>query len=302
MKYFMIFVSIFLFVLSNIASARVHDYMSTRLKSTAGTGVGSLLLNESNLLNPAPLAFFGFSTINFQKGRLETNQAQDRGFTQENYKSHSGTTSLTIADANDQFKGAVGYYDKKEGIEERQRYAFSYGIPVAKMTSIGFTVRHSREKNNFYGDRLVTDNYTQTILGTTHAINEQFTVGFVAIDPLRTKKEDTIGIVGFQYLVKNILALMLDFGVDPLAEETSESLLYRGAMQLNLFSDFYARGGISTNKKLGEKGTGFGIAWVGPKLALDLALMSTKPINDPTSYLKPQEKVKESSLALTYKF
>ncbi|MBF0367814.1 MAG: hypothetical protein HQK50_19760, partial [Oligoflexia bacterium] len=46
---------------------KIHDFETTYLQSTAGTGVGSLLMDESAILNPASISFFNLSSFYLQR-------------------------------------------------------------------------------------------------------------------------------------------------------------------------------------------------------------------------------------------
>ncbi len=55
--------ALFSFTFKAYAFTRVHDFETTRLKSTSGAGVGSILLEEAAVLNPASLSFFSISYL-----------------------------------------------------------------------------------------------------------------------------------------------------------------------------------------------------------------------------------------------
>ena len=71
-------VSIALILSSNSLFARVRNFETARLKSTAGAGVGSVLMDESTILNPAPIAFFNVSSV--YVARIGTNITSDDPF------------------------------------------------------------------------------------------------------------------------------------------------------------------------------------------------------------------------------
>ena len=66
-----IFPFIFLFIFPLAFSAQT-SFQTTRLKSTGGAGVASILMDEATFLNPAPLAFFNLTAVLLQRTNGET--------------------------------------------------------------------------------------------------------------------------------------------------------------------------------------------------------------------------------------
>lgn len=288
-------------VFSQVSHSRVHDFETTRLKSTAGTGVASILTTEAAVLNPAPLAFFNYSSVYLHKSQVEgidtPTQSTARVSASGEVNSDSGAMAVIATDSKNKVKGGFAYMKQDEGVDQRKRLSASASVPVRKKSAFGVTYRYSMDRNGTEGE----DKYHQTIMGATHVINKEFTLGVVAIDPMRTKPEDSMVIAGGQYLISDILTLMVDVGTD-YKDDPSNNLLWRGAAQLRFFQDFYLRAGAFNNKKIGEKGNGVGIAWVSPKLIFDLAMKITKPLRDPTNSIAYGYKVRETGLSLSYRF
>ncbi len=290
-------------IFQNISFGRVHNYETARLKSTAGTGVGSVLTSESAILNPAPLAFFNFSTVYAEKSSMKMSGSNENSLPDETYSEMSDTMNFIVADTNSGVKGALGYLKQKEGKDERKRISAALAQPISKSSSFGLIYRYTVDQNfDFNSAEAVESKYNQLVLGTTHIIEPNFTMGIIVVDPLKNNPGDTKAIFGFQYVMKDILTLMFDMGADYSNGEISETLLYRGAAQVNFFADLYFRAGTFVDKGILEKGNGFGVGWIGPKLIFDIAFKSSKPMSSSALLLSGNEKVRETSLALTYKF
>ncbi|MBF0206057.1 MAG: hypothetical protein HQK53_04130 [Oligoflexia bacterium] len=255
---------------------RIHDYETTRLKSTGGTGVASILMDEASVLNPASISFFNISAIYLQKNSAE--------FVDDNRFSHdeinrpidkSNTYSVILSDAKEFMKGSISYQKQREWHNERKRYSFSLASPMGKLSSLGVILRYSKDYFSENGETSIEKKYTQLIFGATHALENGLTFGIVAVDPLEKKVEDRKIIIGTQYTISNILTIMADIGSD-YREDLSDNVLYRGAIQINLFSDFYLRTGLFRDRCLKEKGTGIGLGWISPRLMLEVAIKSTE--------------------------
>lgn len=282
-----------LFFQNGTLFARVHDYQTTRMKSTAGTGVASLLMNEANLFNPASMGFFQMGAIHLQKDAIER-EHEERGETKnDNY-------SFILTDAKDNVKGSVGYFKYREGEHLRKRLNIAMATNVSEYSTFGLQFRHTKDRDET-GSEASERKYHQVNAGVTHVVSPELSVGVLAVDPFRATTFDPKVILGGQYVIKNILALMLDLGTD-YKRGLSETFMYRTAVQVQFFSDFYLRAGIFNDKSLGEKGNGAGVSWAGPRLVFDLAFLQTKAFDLTKSLLASKETQKETSLSVSYRF
>ena len=287
--------------------ARVHDYETTRLKSTGGAGVGSLLINESAILNPAPIAFFTNSSIYLQKEKFEYSVPEEDRSVTPMPSNQSKSLGIIVADTKSQLHGAVSYQKQQEsfyrGFDKRRRISINMASVVNKDSSVGLLYRNTTDE--IHHDLIpnpTKDKYHQLIIGTTHAINEKFTVGAIIVDPFKARPQDVRAIIGGQYLFKEILALIVDVGGN-YSEDLGSSRLFRGAFQLNFFKGLFLRAGLFEDRALNEKGNGFGIAWVGPRLVLEVSVKKTEdfgPKKGQNSY--PSPNMTETSFALSYFF
>lgn len=286
-------------IIPTIGQSKIRGLETTRLKSTGGAGVGSILMDEATALNPAPIAFFNMGSIYIQKSSADitTDEATDSPSITE-----SDTMAAIISDAKGPLKGSISILKEEEGFNKRKRYSASFASIVGKKSSMGVTYRMTEDKLSQDGEAYFEDNYKQTIFGVTHALSESFTLGFVVIDPFKVRPQDTRAILGSQYIYQDFISVMLDMGTDynlPMEEK----FLYKGAIQFKVFTDFFVRAGLFNDKGIGEKGSGAGIGWVQPRLVLDFALKNITQLEKATPDTKQDPAtVKETSFSLSYKF
>lgn len=291
--------SLLILLISPDSFARLRDYETTRLKSTAGTGVGSVLMDESSILNPAGLAFYTMGSIYFQKGGTTVTNSNPT----EPYRGNEPASMGIIAsDASAGTGGSISYTTQAQGFETRKRISAALATPVTKNSAIGSTIRKTTDElsPSGYGNDLYKERYTQFIFGITHAISDKFTLGLTAVDPLKKRAEDTRGLMGFQYTFENIITLMGDLGAD-YSTDPSSTLQWRGALQIRAYNDFYLRFGTFSDKAWSERGNGAGIGWVGPKLVFEIAYKNTK-IDERAELNQKGQSIKDTSFSLAYKF
>ena len=217
--------------------AQVHDYETTRLKSTGGAGVGSILINESAILNPASIAFFSHSSFYFQRESFKyRNLREDRPFSSPD-SPQSQATGVIVADTKEHLRGAVSYQKQQEGIYRRRRITATLASTMTKKSSMGFLYRNTKDEVHHDSSHKSVERYHQFVIGTTHVVDQSLTFGVVIVDPLRQKPQDTRVLVGAQYIVKDILAFIADIG-GSYSEDLFNTRLFRGALQLNFFQRF----------------------------------------------------------------
>jgi hypothetical protein len=284
--------------LPSISFGKLRNYETTRMKSTAGAGVGSILLDEATLLNPASMGLYTVSSMYFQRGESNVTptavNTAYKGVTPENF-------AVIASDAGSGTGGSLSYTNQKFEFDSRKRFSISLASPVSQSSSIGVTYRHSTDLVSNTGDGLniTEDDYSQIVFGMIHALNPSFSIGLIAIDPFKVKTQETRGILGFQYVYKAI-SLMLDLGSN-YYQDLSYSAIYKGAVQVQVLNDFYLRFGAFKDKGIGESGNGIGGGWVGPKLVIDLALKNTN-VDSHSLISDNGQQIKESSFSLSYRF
>ena len=290
---------------------RVRDYQTTRLKSTAGAGVGSILINESAILNPAPLAFYKNSSFYFQRGNLKATGEEGGERAKE-----SDNLGIIVADTKKNLRGAISYQKQSEGAFKRRRMTLSLASIMGPSSSLGFLYRNTKDEVTGQRDQGQAqaegsgeegaDKYHQLVVGATHVISEHLTFGTVVVDPFRTKEHDTQLVFGGQYTLKNILTFIVDVGTH-YNDDLLSTRLFRGAIQLNFIKSLFFRMGFFEDLGADERGTGIGIAWVGPRLVLEASMKTTRDIGAIENEFNGRDngqygELRETSFALSYFF
>ena len=274
---------LFLPFLANASSqSPFASFETTWLESTAGAGAGSLLLDESTILNPAPLAFFNLSSLYFQK-------------TQSKGASPSGQTAFIISDTGKGIPASLSYITtEKDKHNKRTRYAISSAYPIRKQSAIGIGYRLIKEERTDQQGHQQKHQYKQLVLGMTHVPAPALSIGLVAINPFQKDNENSRGVIGFQYVYQNFFTLMFDME-SPLTSNFSDSMTYKSALQLRIMSDLFFRIGVFQNNERKEDGMGTGIGWIQPRLSLNLGVKNT-------SLPSQSEKNVKTSFSASYRF
>ncbi|MFI5390544.1 MAG: hypothetical protein ACHQYQ_04210, partial [Bacteriovoracales bacterium] len=189
-----------------------------------------------------------------------------------------------------QVKGSFSYVKAKQGNDKSTMMSASTAFPIQQRSAIGATYR--KITNSISGQKDVITN--QYVVGASHNISPNLSVGAILIDPFTKIKEDSQAVVGGQLVYEDFIALMLDVGANynfPL----DESLVYKGAVQIKFFTEVYLRAGYFNDKGLEEKGTGVGLGWVQPRLAIEAALKNSKGFTS-------SKTTRETSFSLSYRF
>jgi hypothetical protein len=266
------------------------------MKSTAGAGVGSLLVEEATVLNPASMAFFSVGSFYFQRIGNSISPAESSPLDPPDQQ----TIGAIITDTKGQAKGSASFLKQKEGFEHRRRIAVSMAGPVGKVSSMGVTFRNTEDLESSDGVNYTKSKYNQVVVGITHALNRDFTIGMIVIDPMKKRAEDNKVIIGTQYNYKDMVTLMLDGGSNYNDDLTLNSL-YKAAIQIKLIKDIYGRFGVFDDKGKGERGNGAGVSWVQPRLMIDFAFKTTK-VSENLIKETVAAQIKETSVSLSYRF
>lgn len=269
----------------NFAFARIHEYQTTRTKSVGGGGTGSVLLEESAFLNPASISFFQTSSIFAQRDNYTSSDNANNSFPK---KSSMG---FVLAQGDPALAGTFSYINQKEGNIERKRFGISMSSPIANTSSLGFSVRDSKDLDKSTN---TTTKYYQTVFGVTHIMSNSTTMGIVLYDPFKSKAKETKLLIGFQHNLFSYITGMFDVGADYNANEISKKTYLSAAVQIRVLDDFYLRAAGFNDKMLNEKGESYGIAWIQPRLAFEFAIKNTK---DKSSLV--EQKNKETSFSIS---
>lgn len=277
---------------SNFAS--LSTFQTTRLKSTAGAGAGAILMEESTILNPAPLAFYQASSLYYQRSTLASEATEN---TRPVNSEESKTDAFIITDAKGGVSGSVSYIKQAQDGLSRDTLSLSLANTIGKRSAFGVSYKFVTEES---AENFSKEKYRQTTFGITHVINPSFSIGLVAIDPFKVRPEETRGLVGGQYVFEDFISLMFDVGAD-YNKELTETQILRAATQIKIYDDFFLRFGGFSDKGTNEKGSGVGIGWIQPKLVVELALKNTSIEEDIERSLLAR-KDKETSFSLAYRF
>ncbi len=273
-------------------SAKVLNFETTRMKSTAGAGSASLVMNEASFLNPAPIAFFNVSSLYVEKSSTEYKESETRSVESSNY-------AFIASDAKNNLRGSIALVKHDEGENSLEQFNVSLASVLTKKSSLGVAYRNIK-KSYKYNGRTINEDYKIVVPGVFHAVNKEFSIGFSVVDPARNSPNETKAVVGLQYNLLNFMIIMMDLGAD-YEENISDTGSIRGATQLRVFDDFFLRFGAFEDKKLKERGSGFGVGWVQPKLVVNFAIKNTR-ITEDTILKQENEDIKESSFSLSYRF
>jgi hypothetical protein len=285
---------LFFITLTSTYANRIPEFETSRLKGTGGAGVGSLLIDESSVLNPAPLAFFNMGSLYFQKVSGESTLLESNSI------SNNDQMAVIASDSKGEVKGSLSYLKYSYRNSKRKRLAASLAKRAGPKSAFGITYRQTDDQI-FRGSLAQSEEkYRQTVFGATHSINETFKIGVVVIDPLKVKPQDTRGIIGLQYVIQDYISFMLDGGAD-YSDELSKTALWKAAVQIKFLNDFYLRFGTFNDKGLANKGSGAGFSWIQPRLAFDIAVKNTSVLEN-EELVQNSEKIKETSLSMSYRF
>ena len=277
------------------AHSKALSFETTRLKSTGGAGVASALVNEASILNPAPMAFFKVSSIYLQKGSADVTESRPgESFAGEQPADFAAIISDTKGDTS----GSLGYLKTSSGYSKRNQFVAAIAKAAGKQSSLGVTTKFTNDEISDDGINITKKSYKQFNFGIAHALTPSFTIGLVAIDPLGEIEQERRTLIGGQYVYRDMLSVMIDLGADQ-NNNLSNMLLYRGALQLKVYNDFFLRVGTFNDKGLGEKGNGVGLGWVGPKLVFEAALKNTT-INEDLAKARKGQEIKDTSFSISY--
>ena len=246
--------------------AEIRNFQTTKLKSTAGAGVGAILFEESSFLNPAPLAFYNTSSIYLQKGDANQTQLNNSGNEEKN---SLGSKAIIFTDAGGALKGSFSYVKQSYDLDSREQFTGSFAANLGEKSALGASLLV--KKDTLYSNgQFINDNYEQAIIGVTHIVDENLNFGLSLYDPFRAKEGETKAIFGMQYLYGACLSFLLDIGAD-YKEDLEENYIYKAASQIKFLNDFYLRFGIFRDKGKKERGNGIGLSWVSPRLTAEVA-------------------------------
>lgn len=291
--YFLILITIVFNSSFSIAGAKLKEFESTRTMQTANAGVGSILINETTLLNPASIAFIGESTMYYQKN---TTNLDDKSTNRPGNYKEGRSEFLSFSDTTTPLKGGFSYLYQNEEYGKRTRYALSSAGNITKTTSFGISYKYTDEVSE-----IIEDSYHQFTLGFTHILNEDIVFGLVIVDPQRKIEQYSHFTLGFQYNLNPFISFMADVGSGD-NKNTDKESFSRYALQINSFKYFFFRTGRFHDKFNNIRGFSYGLSWVGPKFAIDYAIKNSELISETSEELFKGEQLVETSFAISALF
>lgn len=282
------------------AHAQIREFQTSRLMSTAGAGVASILSSEAAVLNPAASAFFEGSSFSYQSYKTSLQKKNSiRDTAPDQFPGSNTTQGIFMSDNDGPVKGGVAYINQAENNFNRERMTLHAGAPIGTATAMGFSYSYLRDKlPTKFSTRHKTRH--QATIGLTHILDEDTILGIVIIDPSRATSGEERAIAGFQYNLADRFMIIGDAGIQ-YTKSASKKYLWRAALQMNIFSDFFLKVGKFQDNITELKGTGWGVSWIGPRFGVEFA----QKISEQTgsgNYFYEDEKVIDTSLSAILKF
>lgn len=280
--------------------AQIRDFQTTRLNSTAGAGVASILSTEAAILNPAAAAFFDGSSFSYQSYSTKLRKENDeRDLNGDQFAKRNDAKGVFMADHSGPVKGGVTYIQQDENRFERERVTLHAAAPIGPNTGMGFAYNYIRDvRPKVLSPRHFT--HHALTAGLTQIIDEKTILGLTLVDATRTLKGEERIIGGFQYSLADRFVIIGDAGAQ-YTKAVDKKYLWRAAVQINVFSDFYVRVGRFYDNVTEFKGTGWGASWMGPRLGVEFAQKFSESFGK-NSYIYEDETLVDTSLSAIIKF
>src|SRR5690554_2064886 len=234
------------------ADAKLRPLETTRLMSTSGAGIGSLLLNEAAFLNPASVYFFKSSSFYYQRGSSQLdNESKDR----EGSIAEGKNEVFLLTDTSSPLKGGFSYQTQSFNGWKRKRLTSSASTNVGERASFGLLYRYTEE------DLGESDIYHQVVFGASYVHDEKLTLGATLVDPFQSNPGDTHVGLGAQYSLFQNLQAIADIGTD-YRKSLEKGYFWAAALQAQFFGNFFLRHGRNHNSNLESRASSWGLSWV----------------------------------------
>ena len=280
--------------------AQIREFQTTRLNSTAGAGVASVLSTEAAILNPASSVFFSGSSFSYQRYSTSLRKESDeRDVAGDDFPSQNKSQGFFMSDHDGPVKGGVAFIKQDENDFQRTQIVSHGASSLGDATALGFTYRYIQDSRpeKFRNRHEISH---QLSMGMTHILDEKTIFGLILVDPTRTTKDEERAIAGIQYSFADKLTLITDAGTQ-YTKDAREKYLWRAAVQLQLFDDFFFRVGKFYDNIRESKGTGWGVGWIGPKLGIEFSQKISEQFGE-DSYIYKNETLVDTSLSAIIKF
>lgn len=282
------------------AVPRIREFQTTRLNSTGGAGVASVLSTEAAILNPASAGFYNDTSFSYQS--YSTNLKHEnplRDTNSDDFAKRNNSQGFFLADQSGSLKGGVGYVTQNENDYQRTQYIFHSATSAGPAGTLGFSYRYLKDE---YPRDLKSGKHIshQFSLGSLHVLDEKTTLGIVIKDPGVSVSGEERLLVGIQYQLADKITLIADAGAQ-YTKAFNKKYLWKMAAQINIFSDFFFRAGQFYDNVTEFKGTGWGVSWIGPNLGVEFAQKISDQIGQ-GSYVYKDETLVDTSISAVIKF
>jgi hypothetical protein len=295
------FVSLVVLFFSLDALAQIRPFQTTRLQSTSGAGVASMLVTEAAVLNPATLAFFSETFASYHNTRTTLRNTSDERKADDRQAQGDGRhEGYFVFDNAGETKGGLSYQRQRENGFTRQRMTATMATNIGSDMSLGFLYKHTDDLRPVWYNSRHKVSHPMT-LGFSWIVRPDLTLGAIWDDPTRATPGESRAVAGAQYALTADLLVIADGGGDP-TRSFSDTRTLRGALQFNFFSDFFLRVGKFEDKALNLEGESWGFSWIGPKLSVEFAMKNSRTIEKEVSYLYQSEKLADLSFSAGVRF
>ena len=280
--------------------AQIREFQTTRLNSTAGAGVATVLSSEAAILNPASSAFFSGSSFSYQSYSTSLRHENDlRDTNNDDFASRNKSQGIFMSDHDGPVKGGIAYLMQDENDYERKQLITHGAAALGEQTSMGFAYKYIQDVKPAGSPRRHETSHQMTV-GLTQVLDDKTLMGLVLVDPTRTTPGEERALIGFQYTITDRLSLIADAGTQ-YTQDVKDKYLWKAAVQLQLFDDFFFRIGKFYDNVTEFKGTGWGLSWIGPKLGVEFAQKFSEQYGK-DSYIYQDEQLVDTSISAVIKF
>lgn len=280
--------------------AQIRSFQTTRLNGTAGAGVASILSTEAAVLNPASSAYFHETSLAYQSYKTSLRNKNDlRSASGEDFAKRNSTQGYFISDHSGELKGGLAYLRQDENNYERETMVFHSSRPLGPRASAGVKYSYMQDKRPAT-KKPRHEVQHQVSTGFTYIVDEETILGLTVQDLGRTTPGEERTTVGFQYSIASRLTLIADAGYQHTGN-ISKDYVWNAAAQINVFSDFFIRGGRFFDNVYKLKGFGWGVSWIGPKLGVEFSQKTSEQFAS-SGYILQDEVLVDTSLAAVINF
>jgi hypothetical protein len=289
-----------LILISQSSWAQIREFQTTRLISTSGTGVASVLSSESAILNPAGSSFFEGSSASYTRYSTSLKKENDlRNSIPDKFAKRNESQGVFISDHSDTLKGGVAYITQAENDYSRERLILHSSSMIGEKSSMGLSYRYTMDKRPSTTSPR-HKNFHQATIGTMHVVDDHTILGLVITDPTRSNSGDERATGGIQYELAERVTIIADAGFQ-FTKAYNKAYVWSGAVQLKLFDDFFIRAGQFYDNVRKSKGTSWGVSWLGPRLGIEFAQKFSDQFAK-NSYVYQNETIVDTSLSAIIKF